>query len=1572
MADLLTIDEFAYEIRFYRPEAIGVKTGTTYSINAGHQPFAVWRVESPDRSTNVYNNLVVSRIADGHTNKFEYGYTEATKTWTLVSGGGLRTESAVTSTNAIGRVVTKTVSDAGGMRSQVISQLKAFSWGEEVVQKTEWVDDRAPFVTTYDYYEDPQAVGTNAVRPNVAVDGYKKFKIEASSDGNWTKYTYDYKGRTIKEVRPWLDATTNSPENECDVRTFDYVSHDPALDLPVAGARKPRTESQFISGQLASRIYHVYYTQDVYRVHVQERAVAPDCAYGDSRNLRTVEFDNLSDRPVLMEHADGRQDQYTYTAGNYGSGVSNAPGTFTTSATGAYTRVEFVENVTHLAANKSVKTVTIENEFWQPMLRETWVCTAGGASPTWERVDWQVLAYDADGHETGTHYANGLSRQSTWDCCGKTSEVEPDGQTTIYVLDALGRVGTRIQQGVTGGLYGAQADIQTHFEYDAEGRVLEEIVSADGLSLTATRQYDGVGRVTNEVQQGGLTTRHFYAAGTKSSSSATVYLPSGAQQTRQLHADGRTRSQAASASAGTFYSYGVETNGAQWTIVTTGATNSPATTKTVTDFAGRHVRSERPAYGGGVLVQESFYDDEGRLVRSSSTGSPDTLYAYDARGEQYRSAMDVDMDGSIDLSGPDRVNESLASFIKVGAVWYRQSASVIYAQESGDAATTVSVSRVAIGGSGCSCQAGEQVSFDIRGNATHATASLDPGARIVTKTTDHPDSTTDAVTIACNGRLMESLSKTGVRTTYSYDALGRQIAAESVSGSGGSRKTGQYTAYDGAGRVVAVWDAASNKTAFGYDAAGRRVAVTNALGVATFTAYDLQGRVLTNWGATYPVAYQYDGHGRMAALLTWRDESGSPDVTRWHYDEATGLLTNKVYADTNGVAYAYDPAGRLTSRTWSRNVATTYAYDLLGQLTNISYSDSTPTVEFSYDRLGRQESVVDGTGGRAFTYSDLLQLDQETNAHGVIVRDYDALGRPAIVSLGADFDTKYGYDPVGRLASVTSVVHGIMTHLTRHDYAFVPGSDLLAGLKSDGLESAYHYDTRRDVRTGITNLWDNGGTKSPVGSFSYTYDALGRRTDRVDSGTEANSFDYNPRSELVGAEMGTNSYGYVYDGIGNRLVYTNNGAVTTYAANELNQYTNISPSAGNPVYDADGNMTYDGTWAYGWDAENRLVSIDPATTNAGTRRLRFTFDYMSRRVGKVVEEYDGSAWTNALTATYVYDGWNLLSESRSDQPKVNYYVWGLDLSQTLQGAGGVGGLQARVREGNLPAPLYYAYDANGNVTEVVDKDGASAAHYAYDGFGNTIVQSGPEAAANPYRFSTKYTDDETGLLYYGFRYYSPSLGRWFSRDPINERGGVNLYMAINNAVVQLVDALGHKAGDPCCCCCPKNIYRFAVTPPFTDWPRPPHGSLTDGLLIRTGVRTSYHGSGTLKDCTMSWVETSRFLDGFGSGFVNDLHPDDPLPENRPIFDEWLNRPKDCTQKEFGPMILQDYVGIEHGWPFNHFYVQFTVSLRGGEGCDCDPEELTLTYTVEIVRDPTSKKILIPPSASAPPGTIVGQ
>ena len=301
-----------------------------------------------------------------------------------------------------------------------------------------------------------------------------------------------------------------------------------------------------------------------------------------------------------------------------------------------------------------------------------------------------------------------------------------------------------------------------------------------------------------------------------------------------------------------------------------------------------------------------------------------------------------------------------------------------------------------------------------------------------------------------------------------------------------------------------------------------------------------------------------------------------------------------------------------------------------------------------------------------------------------------------------------------------------------------------------------------------------GPLRDEASSFAYAYDAAGRRTARVDSEATTNVFSYNIRSELTEALMGTNSYGYAYDPIGNRVAATDNGAATAYAVNELNQYTNIAPATGEPAYDLDGNLISDGAWIYSWDAENRMVDVSPATTNIGSVRLSFAHDYMSRRVRKKVEAWDGSMWGNTVTSLYTYDGWNLICEDRSDDNKNNYYVWGLDLSGTPQGAGGVGGLLARVREENIPRPLYYAGDANGNITDLVDTNGAVVAHYEYDPYGNTIAQSGDQADANPFRFSSKYWDGETGFYYYGYRFYSPELGRWISSDPQNEIGALNV------------------------------------------------------------------------------------------------------------------------------------------------------------------------------------------------------
>ena len=100
---------------------------------------------------------------------------------------------------------------------------------------------------------------------------------------------------------------------------------------------------------------------------------------------------------------------------------------------------------------------------------------------------------------------------------------------------------------------------------------------------------------------------------------------------------------------------------------------------------------------------------------------------------------------------------------------------------------------------------------------------------------------------------------------------------------------------------------------------------------------------------------------------------------------------------------------------------------------------------------------------------------------------------------------------------------------------------------------------------------------------------------------------------------------------------------------------------------------------------------------------------------------------------------------------------------------------------NIGGVWYFPlYDANGNVTDYVSETGEVVASYAYDAFGRTIAQSGSMADTFPFRFSTKYYDAEADLYYYGYRYYSPELGRWLTRDPIEEDGGDNLYAFCGN------------------------------------------------------------------------------------------------------------------------------------------------------------------------------------------------
>jgi len=235
------------------------------------------------------------------------------------------------------------------------------------------------------------------------------------------------------------------------------------------------------------------------------------------------------------------------------------------------------------------------------------------------------------------------------------------------------------------------------------------------------------------------------------------------------------------------------------------------------------------------------------------------------------------------------------------------------------------------------------------------------------------------------------------------------------------------------------------------------------------------------------------------------------------------------------------------------------------------------------------------------------------------------------------------------------------------------------------------------------------------------------------------------------------------------------------------------------TYDYDGNLTSDGVWDYGYDAENRLIWME-TNSNALTysfphRVLQFKYDYAGRRVQKRV--INGATSAEISSRRYLYDGWNLVAEYEAPSGTslgsiVRSYTWGLDIVSSLGGAGGVGAL-LQITDHGSGKTFLPTYDGNGNVVALLNgSTGAVGATYEYSPFGETVRAQVADSvlAEQPFRFSTKFTDLETGLVYYGLRYYEPKNGRFINRDPMGEGGGLNLYGFCGNNGVNRWDLLG--------------------------------------------------------------------------------------------------------------------------------------------------------------------------------------
>ena len=568
--------------------------------------------------------------------------------------------------------------------------------------------------------------------------------------------------------------------------------------------------------------------------------------------------------------------------------------------------------------------------------------------------------------------------------------------------------------------------------------------------------------------------------------------------------------------------------------------------------------------------------------------------------------------------------------------------------------------------------------------------------------------------------------------------------------------------------------------------------------------HTLAGRVDTRTGARNLVTdYGYDDAGRLSSI---NYSDSTPDV---------GIVYNQrnrpsQISDAAGTRVPqYSAAGQFEGETITGGVLDGFSvatgYDSLLRKNAFSVSRGAGVLAataWTYDALSRMESVTQGADSATSTYHASSSLPA-TLTH--------KRGATTVLTTGKTLDD------LGRLEVLTHTPSTGPPVL--FDYAYNAAGLRETITQADDSFWSIGYNDRGEVTSGVRKTENE--TPFPGQEFGYQFDGIGNRltatvNGRTSTYTPDNVNAYESRTvpgyvDILG-EAASDSTVTVNGGTTERfgdyfraeLAVTNTAVpiqatIPTVATRDEETATVTSqrfvPKTPETfTHDDDGNLTGDGRWENVWDAENRLIQQTSTTSAiaAGARNLKLTFayDYAGRRIQKTVSEWDGSGWMQKYSLNFLYDGWNLAAEvAANGGPTIRSYAWGADLSGG-DAAGGIGGLTF-IRFHLEGKTLAVASDGQGNTAALYDMEDASlAATYEYGVFGEPLRASGPFAAVNPFRFSTKYEDPESGRLNFGVRIYDPPTGRWLSLDPIGEEGGINLYAFVGNNPVNLVDPWG--------------------------------------------------------------------------------------------------------------------------------------------------------------------------------------
>lgn len=938
-----------------------------------------------------------------------------------------------------------------------------------------------------------------------------------------------------------------------------------------------------------------------------------------------------------------------------------------------------------------------------------------------------TYTYDNVGNLTSFGDANGHVYSFQYDPLNrKVKDINPNGNFTTYTYDSRSNLITTTDP----------LGHVTSYTYDALNRMTSTTTPAG----TASSTYDEVGNVISSTDGNGNLTRYFYDTrnlliteinpngnsrtysydGNGNKLSATDF--SGNTTNYQYDALNRMIRTTDALSYNTFYTYDV--NGNRLSVTDA---NGHITTYTY-DALNRNTQIQRP-----VGLTTMSYDANGNVISTTDPRGNVTTSAYDSRDRVItvtdavgnNTIYTYDPDGNL-ISSTDRNGHTTA--FSYDALDRR----VTVTNPTGDVTTTgYNADNMVIS---VSTPEGNLITYTY--DAAHRlTSASDLEGSIVSYTYD------------ANSNRLTQTDGNGHTSVYTYDALNRLITEIDPMG-----KTTSYL-YNNNSNLISTTDRNGNTTLYNYDAVQRRTSVISPLGNVTSTFYD--------------------GVGNVTSVT---DPRGN--ITSYSYD-ANDRLISENYPNGTSRTYIYDAGGNRTSRTDNIGAGTLYSYDALNRLVTVNYPGPNDNT-YSYDNEGNLTTAVNSNAGIVYAYDNADRKISETMNGKITSYSYNISGRKRNITYPGGRNIEEGHDRRMRLNDVNEGA-GLSF------YTYDAGNRGLTRSYGNGIVTQYTYNNNN----WTTSLIHKKSTDTAA-MFRYEYDFNGNRNfeEKLHHPSNSEKYHYDAEYRLDSFKVGMLNAGnisspvtatkYSYDAAGNRTSINNDTTTTTYTANSVNAYTNITDSNSvNPVYDMNGNVLNDGRFTYTYDFENRILTVDGGSVAV------YQYDAMGRRIQKV---------TPSGTANYFYDDMRIIEERDGSDAVSATYVYGISVDDVIN----------MVRSGNS---YFYLQNSLGSVIAVTDDTGAVRERYEYDAYGkpeildNSFNPLPGSTIGNSYLFTGREFDIESGNYYYRARYYKYDWGRFGQWDPIGYYKSMNLYEYVRNNPVNLTDPFGKELVDPNCINC---------------------------------------------------------------------------------------------------------------------------------------------------------------------------